>query len=412
MRIKYGYRKIVWRGGAVVSAFALLATGLVSSGLSSPAGAASKGTLTLGMFEMFTGPFAESGVQTLAGADVALRQINAAGGVLGKKLAIKTLNETGVATDAENATRELNSLGIKLQMGYALSGDCSAALPLAAQLGDVVLGSCTSDAMRNARAYPAFWSVSTDNENQATAAASVMASLKPTEVDTFAYDYTEGHSAWEDIQSVLADDGVSFTSPIQDFVSTSAPDFTTQVSAMAASLTGSSTGRVLSMLTYGSGNTLFLQEAKTEGVLSDFQGIFADGEYYDTALSLGANSPTVWDSYDYCDWQAFKNPVNTAFEKAYYAATKSYPSDWSLQGYQEVEALATAITAAKSTAPKAVANAMLKIKVTQSPTGPYTFNPTTHQADIPITTCETTGNAGSAGGIELLKVVKSQIGVS
>jgi branched-chain amino acid transport system substrate-binding protein len=370
-----------------------------------------KGTITIGMVLPFSGALAASGDNTLDGANVAVKQINAAGGVLGKKLVIRTLNETGVATDATNAVRELNSDKIKLQVGFALSGDCTAVGPVAASLGDLMMGTCTGDGFRSAKAYPAFWTVSTDNQDQADGAAAEMAKLNPTEVDTFAYSYTEGYSAWDDIQAVLNDDGITFTSPIQDFVSTSAPDFTTQVSAMASQLTGSSAQRVLSLLTYGGGNTLFLEEAKTYGVLPDYEGIFADGEYYDTALSLGANAPAVWDSYDYCDWQAYNNPVNNAFVKAYHAATKSYPSDWAEEGYLEMESVAKAITTAKSTTTKAVEAALGKITVTQSPVGPFTFNVATHQANVPITTCETEGNASSPAGVKLLKVVKTQIGV-
>lgn len=403
----------------------LLAAVLMSSGtivatsgsLASATAVRFTGTITVGDVAPFTGSTAASGIDGLAGAKIAIAAINKAGGVTIKKgkkvlhykLAVKTLNETGVATDAINGLRSFASSGIKLQMGYALTGDCAAVGPVAQQLGVLTLATCTGDQFRSASAFPNWYSISTDNQDQTTALTDLMVKLNPTEIDALAYDYAQGHASWGLITAKATDAGLKYTSPIVDFVPTSATDFSTQVSSMASSLSSDSTGRVLALLTYGSGNTLFIKAAQQYGITSLFQGIYTTGEWALAAYAMDGAAPLVWNSYDYCNWQAWNNPTNKSFVKAYLKATGSYPIDWSEQGYTEIQTIAQAITAANSYSAPAVMKAMKKMTVKGTPIGNFTFNPSTHEANVYLTSCQTEGSSSAPGGVKLVQSFKTSV---
>ncbi|HET6187971.1 MAG TPA: ABC transporter substrate-binding protein [Trebonia sp.] len=414
-------RRRPWRKAtlctAAVAAAALALAACSSSGSSSSVGGGTSatgaagsssspqgGTITLGVVAPFEGALAATGTQMMDGAKIAVSQINAKGGVLGKKLVLSTVNETGNAVDAATAVRTLAGQGVHLMLGFALTPDCTAAAPVAQQDQSIFLGNCTGDQFRNASQYPAFWSVSSDNSMQAAASAYVAGRLfHPTEVDTFAYDYAEGHSAWTDIQGDLKGIGLSFTSPVQTFVPLTSTDYSAQVSAISRDLSSSSAKRVLALLTYGSGTLTFLKQAQQYNVLSKFSGVFADGEYYLGAQALGATAPSVWNSYDYCDWQAYTNSANKTFAQQFYTANKSYPTDWAEQGYTEVLTYAEAIGHANSNSVSSVVSALSSMTVTDTPIGNFNFNTSTHEANMNVVSCEIKGNSAAPAGLQMVK---------
>lgn len=405
---------------SLLLAVALMSSGTVvvaSGSLASATAVKFAGTITIGDIAPFTGSTAASGIDGLAGAQIALDGINKSGGVTIKKgkkvlhykLAVKSLNETGVATDSINGLRSFASSGIKLQMGFALTGDCNAVGPVAQQLGVLTMATCTGDQFRSAADFPNWYSISTDNQDQTSALTKLMVKLNPTEIDALAYDYAQGHASWGLITAKANDAGLKYTSPIVDFVPTSATDFSTQVSSMASSLSSNSKGRVLALLTYGSGNTLFIKAAAQYGITSLFQGIFTTGEWALAAQAMAGSAPLVWNSYDYCNWQAWNNPVNNAFAAAYHKKTGSYPIDWSEQGFTEIQTIAQAITAANSFAAPAVMKAMKTLKVKNTPIGSFTFNPSTHEANVQLTSCQTVGSPSSPSGVKLIQYFKTVV---
>jgi branched-chain amino acid transport system substrate-binding protein len=263
---------------------------------------------------------------------------------------------------------------------------------------------CTGDQFRDASNYPNVYSVSSDNSMQAAASSYVAAkSYHPTRVDTFAYDYAQGHSSWETIQAHLKSAGMNFQTPIQTFVPLDSTNYRPQVAAMSGKLSGDANGRILYLLTYGSGTITFLKEAQQFGILSKYEAVFSNGQYYLGAAALGKSAPKVINSYDYCDYNAYTNPENKKFVSAYHAKYKGYPSDWVEQGYTEVLTLAQAIEKAKSTDGKKVLAAMQSLKVTGTPIGSFDFDASKHEANINIVSCQTVGDAGQPDGLRMLK---------
>jgi branched-chain amino acid transport system substrate-binding protein len=392
------------RGAAALVAVTAASLGLTACGGGGGNAGESADTITLGMVSTFEGATAASGQAQLSGARIAIDMINAKGGVMGKKLALRTVNETGQPVDSANAVRTLTSDGIGLLFGFSLTPDCAAAAPVAKQEGAMMFGTCTGAQFRSATDFPAFWSVSSFNTMQSAASAYVLGKLlRPEELDTFAYDYAEGHDAWAAVQADMRKLGLNFTTPVQTFVPLSATSYRSQVSAMVPKLQADVKNRVLALLTYGSGTITFLKEAQQFNLLSRFSGVFADGQYYLGASALGKAAPSVWNSYDYCDYQAYKNPTNDAFVAEYHKRTGKYPNDWVEQGYTQVVTYAQAIEKAQSTDAEKVSAALSGLTVKDTPIGSFDFNLDRHQANINVVTCNTVGDASAPDGLRLVK---------
>jgi ABC-type branched-subunit amino acid transport system substrate-binding protein len=100
-------RRSTRRAAAILSLSALVVTTAACGSSSGSGGGATGGTITIGILHPFTGNYAGVGAASLAGADVAAKLINAAGGVLGKKLKIDTADTLGDPADAVPALNKL-----------------------------------------------------------------------------------------------------------------------------------------------------------------------------------------------------------------------------------------------------------------------------------------------------------------
>src|SRR5215211_6339771 len=83
---------------------AIAATALVSAGLAGQAGAQ---TIKIGVNEPLTGPFAASGTYVVNGARIAADEINAKGGVLGKKIELVIEDNKSNPSEAAAAAEKL-----------------------------------------------------------------------------------------------------------------------------------------------------------------------------------------------------------------------------------------------------------------------------------------------------------------
>lgn len=117
------------RRHAIVSAFAS-ATGL-SIGFARPAGAQTDNAIVLGQSAPLTGPAAQLGIQFREGAKLYFNQVNAKGGVNGRPIDLRTLDD-GYEPDKTAAnTKKFLSDEVFALFGYIGTPTSVAALPLA-----------------------------------------------------------------------------------------------------------------------------------------------------------------------------------------------------------------------------------------------------------------------------------------
>jgi len=110
------------------------------------AGAASAQTpITIGAIEILTGPNNKYGIAIKNGFDLALEDVNKAGGVLGRPLAIAYEDSAGNKDQALNAARQLiGARKVPLILGPTLSNEMFAVGPIAVERKIPIVGTSTT----------------------------------------------------------------------------------------------------------------------------------------------------------------------------------------------------------------------------------------------------------------------------
>jgi branched-chain amino acid transport system substrate-binding protein len=394
----------------VATAVVLVAAACGSSGGGSGAsgGSGSGGTIQLGFISTMSGPLAQIGNDMLDGAKVAVAQVNASGGVDGgKKLALNVKDDQLTPSVAATDARDLVNSGDKLILGMLDSSICLAVAPVVQNLGGDTIGSvCSSDPLVGPnRAAKNYWSLAITNSVSCAAEAKVIATQYPSikTVDIFGYDYITGHEIASECVSDMQKDGMGLTVRKSYYVPLTSETYTSQIGALAQSLTGPSTGRALFLVTYGAGTTAFLKQAAPYHLTSKYQLVITNGGYVSSGEALNGSAPSVWDAYEYFPTVS-NSALNTKFVQQYDALKPAdgFPNDWSYDSYMSVLAYAAAIDKAKSADPGPVATAMDQVSFT-GPLGTVKFDPNTHESTTPVLVFQTIGDASSNTKLKLLK---------
>ena len=114
-------------------------------------GGGSDQTLLLGLIGPMTGDYAHYGTSTRDGAQVAVEEINAAGGVNGWQLKLQTEDSQGDPDSAISAFGKLMDDKMDVSLGCVLSGEAQSVIT-AAKNDDLLIVTCTSMHSRNRRA--------------------------------------------------------------------------------------------------------------------------------------------------------------------------------------------------------------------------------------------------------------------
>ncbi|MGI8485300.1 MAG: ABC transporter substrate-binding protein, partial [Thermomicrobiales bacterium] len=94
-------------------------------------GSSSSPSIKLGLLTPLTGSFADAGVNQQAGAQVAVDEINASGGLLGGQKLTLDVKDTGKGPDQSiQAMRDFTAAGTKLLLGELSTSNCLAIAPL------------------------------------------------------------------------------------------------------------------------------------------------------------------------------------------------------------------------------------------------------------------------------------------
>ena len=101
-------------------------------------------TILIGVSASITGSAPTNGLRTQQGAQLAVDEINAAGGVLGKQLELYVADDGGLADTGINATNLIASQGVVAQVGPNLSGLALAVEGIVSEAGYPMLVGATS----------------------------------------------------------------------------------------------------------------------------------------------------------------------------------------------------------------------------------------------------------------------------
>ncbi len=387
---------------AVVTAMAL--GSLAACGGSSPSSASSGGKVQIGAIETISGPFAQIGTSKIAGAKLAVAEINKAGGVDGKKLQLDVKDEQASPDATVTDVRQLLGANVKLIFGGTTDSDCLAAAPLVSGAGGVMLGtSCQTNLLETTKFVRGFFEIAPTNYmlSMATAqlAASKFGDIKSW--DGIGPDYEFGHEVWASFQQDLTKLEPSVTYRKNVFVPLTETQFGSFITSLISGLPANSAqSNGLFMSTFSATTIGLAQQGKSYNLFGRYKVALNLGGSTPTAQALGANTPPLYFIYDYYNG-AYNNPTNTTFVNDFKAANNGQvPNAWAYEGYTAVLAYAAAIKKANSTDPQKIISALAGMTF-NTPKGALTFRAQDHLLQSPVTVWQVVGDSSAPGGFKV-----------
>jgi branched-chain amino acid transport system substrate-binding protein len=311
------------------------------------------------------------------GVELALEQINAAGGVLGKQLELVSRDDAGKPGEAVKIAEELVSKDkVALISGSLFSHVGLALVSFAGQTKVLYLAAePLADALVWSKGNRYAFRLRPSTYMQAAMLAVQAAKNPAKRWATIAPNYAYGKDAVAAFKKVL-----TAKRPDVEFVAEQWPglfkiDAGAEVQALAAA-----EPEAIYNVTFGGDLAKFAREGKLRGLFKDrlVVGLLTgEPEYIDP---LKGDAPEGWLVTGY-PWYAIDTPEHNAFLKAYQAKFNDYPRIGSLVGYNTMLAIKAAIAKAGSTDTEALVNAMEGLTF-DSATGAITFREIDHQSTM------------------------------
>jgi branched-chain amino acid transport system substrate-binding protein len=338
-----------------------------------PTATLAAGPIKIGAIYNLTGAQASLDVPSANGAKLAIKEINAAGGVLGRPVELVLYDgKTDAATIGSAATRLAESDGVVAMLGFSDSDQTLAAAPIAAEAGVVFITSgATSPKLTKQVPDYLFLACFGDNVQAAAGAE-------------YAHDTLKARTAY-----LLIDNGMEYTLllgkhfkerftelggdvVLEDTYQTGDNDFSTQIAKLKAA------GAMPDVLFIASGPDdigTIVKQFRDAGVDTPIFG----GDSYDTPLLVQIAGKSAENTYFTTHALMDATTGSDAVKKfiaAYQAEFKASPENaFAGLGYDTVKLIADAIRRAGSADPKAIREALAQTKDLPGVTGAITFQP-------------------------------------
>lgn len=314
-------------------------------------------TVKIGGIGPLTGAYANYGLSEKNGAELAVKEINEAGGIAGKQIELSYQDSQGESESAVNAYGKLMDWGMEVSLGCVLSGE-NASVVAAARDDDVLLITPSGSADKCIDGNDKAFRVCFYDSYQGAAAAQYIKDNDIVDTVGVLYqsdvDYSVGlYNAFVEKCGEL---GITIAET-QTFTSTTSTDFSTQVNALVAS------GAKLVFI------PIYAEEAST--FLTQARGKFADGVYFfgadglDGILGKVAQDPTIANNVLMLTPFSADNPAENvqSFVKKYQEAYGATPDQFAADAYDAIYVIKAAVEKAGSTSGAALASALTSLTV-------------------------------------------------
>src|ERR1043166_5222726 len=314
-----------------MSSHRFLAAALIAAGLL-PAAAGAENTIKIGFPMPLSGPASVYGVPITKGAEMAVQEINAKGGVLGRKL---ELLERDSKANADEAVRLARELIIKNNVDF-LSGTLTSA------------------------EAPAVSTIAKENKIVFVAPSIIAKWPDVKKVATIAPDYAYGRDAVGAFVDFIKKARPDIEIVDQQWPKLGQSDFTPFITAQM-----SKQPHAVFCDVFGGDFVTLAKQAAPLGYFKAINNRLVDGGEVgttDAAIALGADYPYgIWsDAYDPVIWPENEPPEHKAYIERLKAFThEQYASGWAIMGYASILALVEGIKKANSTNSDKVAKAMV-----------------------------------------------------
>jgi branched-chain amino acid transport system substrate-binding protein len=311
------------------------------------------------------------------GWQLALDEINASGGVIGRKLEVISREDGGTTGDSVRVAEEL----LSREKADILMGT------FASNVGLAVANFANQKKVLFIAAEPLTDKIVWDNGNKYTfrlrpSTYMQTAMLIPDAVKlnkkrwAIVYpNYEYGQSATRWFKELLAK-----AQPGVEFVAEQAPPLgKIDAGAVAQALADAKPDAIFSSL-FGPDLSRFVREGNTRGLFKNtvvFNLLAGEPEYLDP---LKDETPEGWYVTGY-PWEQIKTPAHKKFLDAYQKKWKDYPRLGSVVGYSAMYTVANAIRKAKSVNTEDLITALRGMEM-ETPIGPIVWRPVDHQSTM------------------------------
>lgn len=323
-------------------------------------------TVKIGGIGPLTGAYANYGLSEKNGAELAVKEINEAGGIAGKQIELSYQDSQGESESAVNAYGKLMDWGMEVSLGCVLSGE-NASVVAAARDDDVLLitpsGSVDKCIDGNDKAFR----VCFYDSYQGAAAAQYIKDNNMVDTVGILYQSDNDYSVglYNAFVAKCGELGITIAET-QTFTSSTNTDFSTQVSALVSS------GVKLVFI------PLYAEEAST--FLTQAHGKFADDVYFfgadglDGILGKVEQDTSLANNVLMLTPFAADNPAENvqSFVKKYQEAYGATPDQFAADAYDAIYVIKAAVEKAGSTSGAALASALTSLTV-EGVTGTMTW---------------------------------------
>ena len=311
------------------------------------------------------------------GMQLAVDEINASGGLLGRKVELITRDDNANPGDAVRAAEELLSRErVDILTGSFLSHIGLALTDFAKQKKVFFLaGEPLTDKIvwENGNRYT--FRLRTSTYMQVAMLMPDVAAMKKKRWAIVYPNYEYGQSAAASFKKLL-----KAAQPDVEFVAEQAPPLgKVDAGSVVQALADAKPDAIFNVL-FGADLAKFVREGNTRGL---FKGIevasllTGEPEYLDP---LKDEAPEGWVVTGY-PWYAIKTPEHEAFRSAYEAKFKEYPRLGSVVGYSSIKSIAEGVKKAGSTDTEKMIAAFRGLNVV-TPFGPIVYRPEDHQSTM------------------------------
>jgi branched-chain amino acid transport system substrate-binding protein len=354
-----------------------------ASSLALPQFALAQGSpLRIGLVTPLSGPQEFIGTYVKNGAEVAVEQINKAGGILGRQVALEIRDDKANPAAALAATRELLGAGINLHIGGISSAVVLAMVPVMQQENGVHLTCGAGTEKMNHEAYSEHMFRPGDSPDaRGRAQAKLMAERYPniTRWTGLIPDHEYGRTMW----GIFVDGLLEFYPAIAK----KKPEILDPVlmpygvsdyrNGITAALRQQADGCFNA--TYGGDAITMFQQARGFGLMQRYKVVCDAANEFLVARGMKQQLPAQWTGMHWYAAANKGNAMSDRFLADYQAKTKDpEPLGWAAEAHAAVYALARAIEKGKSTETKSVI-ANLKGLTWDTVTGPRFMRPEDNQ---------------------------------
>lgn len=356
---------------------------LTAASAATPLWAQQRGPIRIGLLTPLSGPQEFIGTYVKNGAEVAVEQINKAGGVMGRQLQLVIRDDKANPAAAVAAAKELLADGVTLHIGTISSAVLLALVPVMQQENGVLVTSGAGTEKLNHENYsPNVFRIGDSPDTRGRGQARLMAQRYPNVVRWTGLipDHEYGRTMWAvfvdgllEFYPAIAGKKPEILDPILTPYGVS--DYRNSITqAMRVNADG------LFNATYGGDAITLFQQAKGFGLTQRFKVIVDAANEFLVARGMKSALPPHWTGMHYYPEANKGNPLSDRFIADYTAKTKdSEPMGWAAEAHAGIYALAKAIEKGKSTDTKALIT-NLKGLTWDSVTGPRTIRPEDNQA--------------------------------